>query len=243
MVRSLQSTWHLDERGSRTVVSLTIAVDTGSIADAGMSVDVASPKGGVIPVDPQSLRSPLHTEACDRFLADEELKAKVLESLAVVPPPRPVRHRDRGRPDLDLEHAIGLRQPHYLCALGRIRTCDARFRKPTLYPLSYEGGVCAKCSAEYGAELSAELETGVQSDCGLWGRLCWVSGLILGCFRPRSSVSGAVAAAVAVRRGRGAVRRFRCGDRWCVWRGRAWLGRAGEAGSRVPGSGCCRGIW
>ena len=25
-------------------------------------------------------------------------------------------------------------------ALGRIRTCDARFRKPTLYPLSYEGG-------------------------------------------------------------------------------------------------------
>jgi hypothetical protein len=24
-------------------------------------------------------------------------------------------------------------------ALGRIRTCDLRFRKPTLYPLSYEG--------------------------------------------------------------------------------------------------------
>jgi hypothetical protein len=32
------------------------------------------------------------------------------------------------------------------CALGRIRTCDTRFRKPTLYPLSYEGlrlRVCA----------------------------------------------------------------------------------------------------
>jgi hypothetical protein len=28
------------------------------------------------------------------------------------------------------------------CALGRIRTCDAGFRKPTLYPLSYEGGTC-----------------------------------------------------------------------------------------------------
>ena len=26
-------------------------------------------------------------------------------------------------------------------APGRIRTCDARFRKPTLYPLSYEGFV------------------------------------------------------------------------------------------------------
>ena len=25
-------------------------------------------------------------------------------------------------------------------APGRIRTCDARFRKPTLYPLSYGGG-------------------------------------------------------------------------------------------------------
>ncbi len=30
------------------------------------------------------------------------------------------------------------------CALGRIRTCDARFRKPTLYPLSYEGGMVAR---------------------------------------------------------------------------------------------------
>jgi hypothetical protein len=25
------------------------------------------------------------------------------------------------------------------CAPGRIRTCDTRFRKPMLYPLSYEG--------------------------------------------------------------------------------------------------------
>ena len=31
-----------------------------------------------------------------------------------------------------------------LGAPGRIRTCDARFRKPTLYPLSYEGGVWPK---------------------------------------------------------------------------------------------------
>ena len=26
-----------------------------------------------------------------------------------------------------------------LCAPGRIRTCDTRFRKPVLYPLSYGG--------------------------------------------------------------------------------------------------------
>ena len=30
------------------------------------------------------------------------------------------------------------------CALGRIRTCDTRFRKPMLYPLSYEGGVASR---------------------------------------------------------------------------------------------------
>jgi hypothetical protein len=31
-------------------------------------------------------------------------------------------------------------EQHFLGALGRIRTCDTRFRKPMLYPLSYEGG-------------------------------------------------------------------------------------------------------
>lgn len=51
--------------------------------DAGMDVDVASPAGGTIPVEPQSLRAPLRTEACDRFLADDEFRAKTLESLAV----------------------------------------------------------------------------------------------------------------------------------------------------------------
>ncbi len=55
-----------------------------AFVDAGMTVDVASPNGGVIPVDPISLRSPLRTEACDRFLADDDLKAKVNDSTAVV---------------------------------------------------------------------------------------------------------------------------------------------------------------
>ena len=27
-----------------------------------------------------------------------------------------------------------------MCAPGRIRTCDTRFRRAVLYPLSYEGG-------------------------------------------------------------------------------------------------------
>lgn len=51
--------------------------------DAGADVDVASPAGGVIPVDPLSLRGPLRSEADDRFLADDELRAKVTDSLAV----------------------------------------------------------------------------------------------------------------------------------------------------------------
>jgi len=29
----------------------------------------------------------------------------------------------------------------FLGALGMIRTCDTRFRKPMLYPLSYEGRI------------------------------------------------------------------------------------------------------
>jgi hypothetical protein len=28
------------------------------------------------------------------------------------------------------------------CAPGRIRTCDTRFRRAVLYPLSYEGMYC-----------------------------------------------------------------------------------------------------
>jgi putative intracellular protease/amidase len=51
--------------------------------DAGMAVDVASPAGGVIPVDPQSLRPAIRTSEDDRFLADDEFRDKVTESLAI----------------------------------------------------------------------------------------------------------------------------------------------------------------
>ncbi len=51
--------------------------------DAGMDVDVASPDGGTIPVDPQSLRPPIRTEADDRFMVDDDFRAKVTDSLAV----------------------------------------------------------------------------------------------------------------------------------------------------------------
>ncbi|MGH3745482.1 MAG: type 1 glutamine amidotransferase domain-containing protein [Mycobacteriales bacterium] len=47
---------------------------------AGMDVDVASPLGGVVPVDPRSLRPVLRSEHDDRFLADDVLRAKVGDS-------------------------------------------------------------------------------------------------------------------------------------------------------------------
>lgn len=51
--------------------------------DAGMAVDVASPLGGVIPVDPKSIKSVIRTPDDDRFLADDGFRAKVSASLAV----------------------------------------------------------------------------------------------------------------------------------------------------------------
>ncbi|MGH1492491.1 MAG: type 1 glutamine amidotransferase domain-containing protein [Acidimicrobiales bacterium] len=54
-----------------------------AFADAGMIVDVASPLGGVIPVDPKSIKPVIRTAEDDRFLADDEFKAKVTASLAI----------------------------------------------------------------------------------------------------------------------------------------------------------------
>jgi len=51
--------------------------------DAGMQVDLASPLGGTIPVDPQSLRAVLRCHTDDRFLADPVLRAQVSNSLAI----------------------------------------------------------------------------------------------------------------------------------------------------------------
>ncbi len=51
--------------------------------DAGMKVDVASPLGGVIPVDPQSLKPVIRSGADDRFLADDDFQNQVTNSLAI----------------------------------------------------------------------------------------------------------------------------------------------------------------
>ncbi len=54
-----------------------------AFSDAGMQVDIASPEGGVIPVDPQSINPVIRTSEDDRFLADDELRGKVSDSLAI----------------------------------------------------------------------------------------------------------------------------------------------------------------
>jgi arylsulfatase A-like enzyme/putative intracellular protease/amidase len=73
----------LDVGKATGVYSSEMTVPYYAFLDAGMEVDVASPAGGVIPVDPQSLKPLLRTEACDRFLADPDLREKVSHSKAV----------------------------------------------------------------------------------------------------------------------------------------------------------------
>ena len=51
--------------------------------DAGMTVDVASIKGGEIPVDPQSFLFMIKSKADDRYLEDEEFQEKVKHSLKI----------------------------------------------------------------------------------------------------------------------------------------------------------------
>ncbi len=65
------------------VFASELTVPYYAFLDAGMAVDVASPKGGLIPFDPQSLKPVPRTEADDRFLADNTLQALVAHSKAI----------------------------------------------------------------------------------------------------------------------------------------------------------------
>jgi putative intracellular protease/amidase len=51
--------------------------------DAGMQVDLASPKGGIIPVEPLSMKGELRTPDDDRLLGDRDLRRKLMNSLAI----------------------------------------------------------------------------------------------------------------------------------------------------------------
>jgi putative intracellular protease/amidase len=51
--------------------------------DAGMQVDVASPRGGIIPVDPLSMQAVIRTPDDDRLLGDDVFRGKLTDSLAI----------------------------------------------------------------------------------------------------------------------------------------------------------------
>ena len=90
----------LDMRGTRALCIATnhavldIGVATGVFAseltvpyyvflDAGMQVDVASPRGGIVPIDPLSMTPEIRTPDDDRMLADADFRAKLTNSLAI----------------------------------------------------------------------------------------------------------------------------------------------------------------
>src|SRR5262245_59061047 len=51
--------------------------------DAGMAVDVASPLGGIIPVDPLSMKETIRTPDDDRLLGDPVLRDQLMHSLSI----------------------------------------------------------------------------------------------------------------------------------------------------------------
>jgi putative intracellular protease/amidase len=53
------------------------------MADAGIEITIASPKGGQPPIDPKSDEPGNQTPATERFHADTELKAKLSESVVL----------------------------------------------------------------------------------------------------------------------------------------------------------------
>ncbi len=90
----------LDMTGTRALCVATnhgvldIGVATGVFAseltvpyycflDAGMQVDVASPLGGIIPVDPLSMKPEIRTPDDDRLINDPLFRDKLMDSLAI----------------------------------------------------------------------------------------------------------------------------------------------------------------
>ena len=65
------------------VFASELTVPYYAFLDAGMAVDIASPLGGIVPVDPLSMREELRTAEDDRAVADPVLRDKLARSLAI----------------------------------------------------------------------------------------------------------------------------------------------------------------
>jgi len=74
----------LGEKGKKTgVFGSEMTVPYYEFTDGGMKVDIASIKGGEIPIDPLSFQWPIETAADNRFLKDSALQQKVRQSLPI----------------------------------------------------------------------------------------------------------------------------------------------------------------
>jgi len=74
----------LGDTGKKTgVYASEMTVPYYQFKDAGMQVDLASIKGGEIPIEPMSLSWPVATSADKRYLADADFQSKVNNSLKV----------------------------------------------------------------------------------------------------------------------------------------------------------------
>jgi putative intracellular protease/amidase len=72
------------EPGTATGVFCSeLSVPYYAFLDAGMEVEVASPAGGLIPIDPLSIKPVLRCAADDRLLADRSLRARLATSPSV----------------------------------------------------------------------------------------------------------------------------------------------------------------
>ena len=88
------------------------------------------------PIDTQEIRGPLAPCRCPSLsgVDPSSWTGSPMRQSGSAAPPQWWKRPNPGQP-------VRARLPALLiCAPGRIRTCDARFRKPTLYPLSYGGG-------------------------------------------------------------------------------------------------------
>lgn len=78
------STSTLGENGAQTgVYASEMTVPYYEFLEAQMTVDLASIKGGLVPIEPNSLKYPLATEADKRFLRDDLFLAKAATSLCI----------------------------------------------------------------------------------------------------------------------------------------------------------------
>ncbi len=65
------------------VFASELTVPYYAFLDAGIQVDLASPRGGIVPVEPLSMKEALRTPEDDRLLGDGDLRRKLMQSLAI----------------------------------------------------------------------------------------------------------------------------------------------------------------